>query len=221
MAVRRIHRVWPLVSAIATVVFAAAIGAAIALRAGNLPLQVDTNWFDEIAEERSIVWDVPALIMNWLGGGFMGVLVVPLVTVAILCFLRRFWAALYYAVAAALSVGVAQLLKGVFDRPRPEEMMVLSDAGSFPSGHVANAATIAVTVGIIVSKAWVWVAGVLYTILMMLSRTYLGVHWFSDTVGGLLVGVGVAIIVWAPFALRLQRELNEFRRFPPQAGAAR
>lgn len=48
---------------------------------------------------------------------------------------------------------------------------------------------------------------------MMLSRTYLGAHWISDTVGGMLVGVGVAVIIWAPFALALYREHR--RPHPP------
>jgi undecaprenyl-diphosphatase len=41
---------------------------------------------------------------------------------------------------------------------------------------------------------------------MMLSRTYLGAHWISDTIGGMLVGAGVAVIVWAPFVEKLYRE---------------
>ena len=84
--------------------------------------------------------------------------------------------------------------------------MVTSDFGSFPSGHVANAATIAVTIGVIVPIVWVWIAGAAYTVLMALSRTYLGVHWFTDTVGGLLVGAGVALLLWALFAVPLERE---------------
>ena len=218
---RKVSRRWPLISAIVTVVLAAALGATIAVRGGNLPLETDTEWLEEIAESRSIVFDVPALFMDWLGGGLVGALIVPLATVAVLCLFRRFWAALYYAIAAALSAGIVQLLKAVFDRPRPEDMMVLSDAGSFPSGHVANAATIAVTLGIIFSKPWVWIAGVRYTILMLLSRTYLCVHWFSDTIGGLLIGAGVAISVWAPFALRLQRERETARNHVPRTGATR
>jgi membrane-associated phospholipid phosphatase len=71
---------------------------------------------------------------------------------------------------------------------------------------VANAATLAVVIGIVLRRGWVWAAGIFYTILMMLSRTYLGAHWVSDTIGGVLVGAGVAVIVWAPFALRLERE---------------
>jgi undecaprenyl-diphosphatase len=85
-------------------------------------------------------------------------------------------------------------------------MIVTSDFGSFPSGHVANAATIAVALGVIVPRVWVWVLGAVYTVLMAISRTYLGAHWLSDTIGGLLVGAGVALVLWAVFAARLERE---------------
>ena len=80
------------------------------------------------------------------------------------------------------------------------------DFGSFPSGHSSNAALVATALGIIFMRTWVWVAGAVYTVLMMLSRTYLGAHWISDTIGGMLVGAGVAVIVWAPFANKLYRE---------------
>ena len=38
------------------------------------------------------------------------------------------------------------------------------------------------------------------------TRVLLGVHWFTDTVGGLLVGAGAALLVWALFAVPLERE---------------
>ncbi|WP_403023120.1 phosphatase PAP2 family protein [Salinibacterium sp. GXW1014] len=214
MPSREAHKVtrrWPVISAAVAVALAAALGALIAFGVGNAALEPDNEWLEDLAEQRTIWLDAPALLLDWLGGGIVGIYVIPIGTVVVLCLLRRFWAALYYALAALISVGVVQLLKGTFDRPRPEEMMVLSDAGSFPSGHVANAATIAVTLGIILSRTWVWIAGVIYTILMLLSRTYLGVHWLTDTIGGMLIGAGVAIIVWAPFAVRLERERQRRR----------
>ena len=99
-----------------------------------------------------------------------------------------------------------QLLKQLFGRARPEDMLVASDYGSFPSGHVANAATMAVALGVIFPAVWVWVAGAVWTVMMAISRTYLGVHWLTDTVGGFLVGAGMALVVWAPVAERLERE---------------
>lgn len=85
-------------------------------------------------------------------------------------------------------------------------MLVTSDYGSFPSGHTANAATTAMVLALVFPLLWVWIAGFLYTVAMMASRTYLGAHWLSDTVGGLLLGIGVALVVWAPLAGRLRTE---------------
>lgn len=209
---KKVSRRWPLVSGIVAVVLASSLGLIIAQRLGNLPLEIDTGVMEELLDERSIWLDVPARLMDWLGGGWFGVIVVPVCIVVLLCVASRYWAALYYAIAALISVGTVQLLKGVFDRPRPEELLVVTDAGSFPSGHVANAATMAVVLAIIVNRWWVWFAGVAYIVFMALSRTYLGAHWLSDTIGGALIGAGIAVIVWAPFAYRLERERDAHSR---------
>jgi membrane-associated phospholipid phosphatase len=76
----------------------------------------------------------------------------------------------------------------------------------------------AVCLAILFPRLWVWIAGPLYTVLMMLSRTYLGVHWLTDTIGGLLLGAGVAVVVWAPVAAKLdgERELAARNPSPPR-----
>ncbi|WP_165067792.1 phosphatase PAP2 family protein [Marisediminicola senii] len=201
-----VSRRWPLISGVAALVLVALLGAIIAYRANNLPFEFDTEWMDEVIEHRSPLWNAPALLMNYLGGGILGVFVVPIVIIAVLCGMRRFWAALYFTVATVLSAAIVQLLKNLFDRPRPEDILVIADIGSFPSGHVANAATMAVVLGFIAQRTWVWACGIAYAVLMMASRTYLGAHWVSDTVGGLVLGAAVAVIVWAPLAHRLHLE---------------
>ncbi|MEO6504838.1 MAG: phosphatase PAP2 family protein [Terrimesophilobacter sp.] len=203
---RTVSRRWPLISGVTAVTLAVALGLLIFVREKNLPFGFDTAWMEEIVEHRNPVWEAPSLVMNFLGGGWFAVFVVPLVVVVLLLAFRRYAAALYFTVAVLLSVGTVQLLKQSLGRPRPLEILVTSDTGAFPSGHVANAATLAVVLGVILRRGWVWAAGIAYTVLMMLSRTYLGAHWASDTIGGALVGAGVAVIVWAPFALRLERE---------------
>lgn len=219
---RTVSRRWPLVSGILAVALTVALGTVIAARAGNLPLGFDSEWMTEVLEERSAWLGIPARAMDWLGGGWMGVVVVPVGIVVLLCVVKRFWGAAYYASAAILSVALVQLLKSVFDRPRPEEILVLVDPGSFPSGHVANAATTVVVLAIILNRWWVWFAGVAYVILMALSRTYLGAHWVSDTIGGALVGAGIAVIVWAPLASRLDGERRHRAGNPrPNGGALR
>jgi undecaprenyl-diphosphatase len=96
-----------------------------------------------------------------------------------------------------------QLLKAVFGRVRPEQIMLPLDSPAFPSGHVANAATIVVLLALLLRRRWIAVAGAAYVIAMALSRTYLGAHWITDTIGGVLVGVAMAVLVWVIFARRL------------------
>lgn len=201
----KVSRRWPLVSGIVAIVLVASLAAIIATRPGAA-FSFDVEWMDEIVEHRSPGWEVPALVMNSLGGGILGSYIIPVAIIVVLLLFRRRWAALYYTVAALVSVGLTQLIKELVGRSRPEDMLVHSDFGSFPSGHTANAATTMMAFAFIFPLLWVWIAGFLYTVAMALSRTYLGAHWISDTVGGAILGVGVAVIVWAPFAVKLQAE---------------
>lgn len=214
-AAEHVSHWWPAISGVAAVLLAAGLGAIIAYREGNLPFNFDTRWMEEVIEHRSPIWDVPAFVMNWIGGGVFAAFILPVMIIVTLIVLKRRWGALYFAIATIVSVLIVQLLKGTFQRPRPEDILVISDIGSFPSGHVANAATMSVIIGFLLQRTWVWVAGVIYTVLMMVSRTYLGAHWVSDTIGGLVVGAAVAVIVWAPFAHKLHVE----RRRPETVGS--
>lgn len=184
------------------------LGVLIAVR--ESPLGLDEVVMSDLLERRAPWFDVPALFLDWVGGHLVGVVIVPVAIVVWLLALRRPWAAGFSIVAAAVSAGLVQLLKALFDRARPEFMLVATDEGSFPSGHVANAATIAVILGLVFglerSRWWVWLAGLAYVVAMALARTYLGVHWVTDTIGGALLGAGVALVLWAPIADRLAAE---------------
>lgn len=147
-----------------------------------------------------------SLFMDFVGGGWFGTYVVPLAGALLLVLARRPWGALLFLVASALSAGVVQLVKGAFGRDRPEDMLVISDHGSFPSGHTANAATMAVILLILFPRAWVFVVGFAWTVLMGFSRTQVHAHWFSDTVGGAILGAGAALIVAAAFTVPVLKE---------------
>lgn len=147
-----------------------------------------------------------ALAMDFLGGGWFATFVVPLAGVALMLALRRPWGALFVVVASAASALGVQLLKAVFGRARPEDMIVVSDHGSFPSGHTANAATVAVIAAVLFPRVWVVVVGAAWVFAMAFSRTQVHAHWLSDTVAGALLGVGIALIVAATLTARLTRE---------------
>jgi membrane-associated phospholipid phosphatase len=201
----RVARFWPLVSAGLALLLVGGLAALIVYREQNKPFGFELEWMGELVENRSGFLTGAALVFNYLGGGIFAFILPALIAVAFVLW-KRPWAALYFVIGTVASAALVKVLKQVIGRPRPEDILVTPDFGSFPSGHSANAALIATALGIVFLRGWVWAAGAVYTVAMMLSRTYLGAHWISDTVGGMLVGAGVAVIVWAPLALKLHHE---------------
>lgn len=195
---------------IVLIAFAAGLGGWIFFR-GDPPFFIDVWWDQTLSAWRSNFMTTFSLVMDFLGGGWFGVFAVPIAVGILLLILRRPWAALYFITASAASAGVVQILKHTFGRARPEDIIVLSDFGSFPSGHVANAATVAVALMVIFPSIWTGIAGALWVALMALSRTYVHAHWLSDTLGGAMVGTGVALLVGAAFLPLMARD-PRFRR---------
>ncbi|MFD5226558.1 GNAT family N-acetyltransferase [Microbacterium sp. NPDC058342] len=158
---------------------------------------LDPGWNRLMAQIRQPWMLAVAHALNVIGGGWVATFLVPAAILVLLAALGRWRAAVYAALALLLSVGLTQLLKEVFGRARPEDLLVASDHGSFPSGHTANAATVAVLLFLVFRRRWVAVAGFTWILAMALSRTVLSVHWLTDTVGGALVGTGAAVLVAA------------------------
>ncbi|MEX5720903.1 phosphatase PAP2 family protein [Geodermatophilus maliterrae] len=149
-----------------------------------------------------------------LVGGLLEVLTTPGVTwFRVLVFLpalvwlarRRVWRTLAWVVVAVLAIGpLTTGLKELVGRARPafENGGLTYESLSYPSGHSAGIATL-VTVGLVL--AWprlsargrrvAVVAGVALAVLVGLTRMWLGVHFLSDVVGGLSLGVAWSLAV--------------------------
>jgi membrane-associated phospholipid phosphatase len=182
------------------------VGLGLLVRLRVIHDEIDAEWMEEIVEHRATVWDLPSRLFDFVGGGWFAIWLLPLAVAVVFLVVRRPWAALTFILTSAVSAGVVQLLKAAFGRARPDEILLLLDSGAYPSGHVANAATVAMLLTLLLARWWIAVAGAAYVVLMALSRTYLGAHWVTDTIGGALVGIAVALGMWAVFAPKIRRE---------------
>jgi len=102
-------------------------------------------------------------------------------------------------IAAALGALAAGLVKRLVARDRPAHLPLLVRplrSGSFPSGHAASSAAAAcVLLAVAPGLAPIWIA---MAVTMAASRVYVGVHYPTDV----LAGVGVGVLTWAlPIAL--------------------
>ncbi|MGV9194448.1 phosphatase PAP2 family protein [Microbacterium sp. MC2] len=195
---------------IGTVLVVLAAGLGLVVATGAEPRDLDMWWNGLVATLAPGLGPV-SLFMDAAGGGWIATFAIPLGGLVLLIVLRRPWAGVYLVAASAFSALSVQVLKQIFGRARPEEILVVSDFGSYPSGHTANAATLAVVVVVVFPRLWVALAGAAWVLLMAFSRTHVHAHWASDTAGGVLVGAGAALLVAAAFTVPLSRESARHR----------
>lgn len=115
--------------------------------------------------------------------------------------------ALFLGVGLAVMAVAVILLKFSIRRPRPEgdwgQVYRITDPHSFPSGHAARSAALAV-MGIAIGPPWFAILLVLWWPWVGLSRVALGVHYLSDVVAGWLVGAVMGLVAIALQPLILQ-----------------
>jgi undecaprenyl-diphosphatase len=151
----------------------------------------------------------------WLEGSLLdltalgGSTVLSLVVFAVVGFLAlqtRYRTALFVAITASSGELVSAVMKQAFNRPRPTVVPHLRDVftTSFPSGHAMESAIVYLTLGAILmrvtesrlTKLYCLGMAVLLTLLVGISRVYIGVHYPTDVIGGWIIGFVWASICW-------------------------
>lgn len=142
----------------------------------------------------------PNLVYFWnfvTYGGDSITLLIAVITTAVWLAYRRYWRPLcFWLVNAGVTTVAAQCIKVAANFPRPLMNGHLIDSPAFPSAHVAMGMAIAgflvvlVKPAVDITKQWLLMLTCgIYVAAIALSRLYLGVHWMSDILGGLLLGL--------------------------------
>jgi undecaprenyl-diphosphatase len=163
--------------------------------------------------------DGAAEIFSMVGADFPSMAVLALIGFGSLILLGRRDLALFLGVAAALRA-IGPVLKVLISSPRPtvEAVVIVAKADGlgFPSGHALGAALFYGAIAIIAPQVVAnrllargfQVGAVVMMGLIALSRVRLGVHWPSDVVGGLLLGLAIVCLLQAAFLGWRQAQLR-------------
>ena len=173
-----------------------------ALRSGSNPdLPIGPAWL------QAAMVDITAL------GGVTILTLLTALTAGYLLASRKTAIAIFLVLAIAGGAMLSSLLKIGYARPRPDLVAHLVDVQSlsFPSGHAMNSAITYLTLGALLARTegrrrvtiFLMAAAIFLTLIIGISRVYLGVHWPSDVLAGWCVGAS-----WAALCSLVARTLQ-------------
>jgi undecaprenyl-diphosphatase len=173
---------------------------------------VDRTILIGLAKTRTPWLTVMAVDLTALGSVTLVVLI-STIAVCVLLLLKDRMGALQL-VAASVGAGIlTSTIKNYIDRPRPEVVTQLIQVSgfSYPSGHSLAAASLYLTVAILVCRHLqrtghqIAILAMTVGIILLVgtSRIYLGVHYPSDVASGISLGTAWALLLAGAFRLSL------------------
>lgn len=181
----------------------------------GLSFSLTGGWREGAQWERDMLGWLHAPLPYWLdqvmiASVYVGtnLTVLPAVLVIGLVLWRRFHRPLIAAQLLAVCVGPLSLnaaMKHVLDRPRPAlfPLRGMFAWASYPSGHLILTTALYFTIAGLLyrDRRWRWpfLVAPLIVLLTAYSRLYLAVHWPTDVIGGVLIGITWLFVTWRAF----------------------
>ncbi len=138
----------------------------------------------------------------------------PAIVAAVLFIRKEHNKALIVLFLAAVTIAISdpvssQIFKPLLHRPRPchpdyfingaHMLFGLKSSLSFPSSHSTNIFALAFIFTMFYPSRWIWFFS--FAVLIGFSRIYVGVHYPGDVLGGALLGVIIAWIVYGAYLM--------------------
>lgn len=171
---------------------------------------VVARWGPLVSWDTSVVHGAHAAALDsgWLRGvsrvvsdvgSPVGVDVGAAVAAIVLLVARRWPLAVVIVVARLGELGIETLTKVLVARPRPvfAHPIAIAAGTAFPSGHAAGSAVLCGTLALLAARRYraaaAWAGGV-FCVAVAVARVVLGVHYPSDVVAGLALGLACASV---------------------------
>lgn len=133
---------------------------------------------------------------------------IVILTIILLLLWRKSRRGVQFTTLIIISTIINNVLKVIIRRPRPEVLKLVEESTfSFPSGHTMAAVTLA---GFLIYCIWqsrelkrnnkilLITLLIMYTLLIMLSRIYLGAHFITDVISSLIMSIILLLVLLKP-----------------------
>lgn len=177
---------------------------------------IDREFSEEVQEFQYPFFDSVMKLVSY--PGYMPYAPMMVIGCASILYFRKFKKEGLFLLLTMLSGLVSTIVKYLVDRPRPSSDLVKialqTHQQSFPSGHVMFYVIFFGFVALLmysvkaINRSFRIAAGILCMLMIFsipVSRIYLGAHWFTDVLGGFLLGI-VCLYALGYFYLKNQQQ---------------
>lgn len=126
---------------------------------------------------------------------FGGAIIPCIILLILLIFIKNKYIFFLQGGSYAIAGIITYIAKLIVARPRPEIALIkIPSSYSFPSGHTLTSIVFYTILFYLLTyhmkhKRVFMTIGFIFALLIASSRVYLGVHYFSDVIGGLIIGI--------------------------------
>ena len=165
----------------------------------NHSFVIDNGVYNYLTTNRNVTMTNIFIILTFLGSTLY--IVILNIAIFVYTILRKKYQYSLFLANSLTSVLANNILKAIVQRPRPDVLRLVTETGySYPSGHTMIAILFYGTIIYFLFKYKVkgkWLVTSVLVLLMIgiaVSRIYLGVHYASDVIGGILIAISLILI---------------------------